>query len=67
MAAQPQVGIAGQFGGTLAGTIREIAFGPGLQTPGDAFEQPSFIVGVGSLANDVQVALAKLAVVKRWS
>ena len=57
---EAQVGIAGQFGGTLAGTVGEIAFGQGLQTPGDAFEQPGFVMGVGSLANDVQVALAKL-------
>ena len=57
---EAQVGIAGQFGGTLAGTLGEIAFGQGLQTPDDAFAQPGFVMGVGGLAKDVQVALAKL-------
>jgi hypothetical protein len=41
-----------QLGRALAGARREVAFGEGLQSPGNAFDQPDLVVGLGRFAED---------------
>jgi hypothetical protein len=45
-----QVGFLHQFGGAAAGAFGQVALGQGLQPPGDAFDQPDFVVRRGWLA-----------------
>ena len=42
---QAQVGVVDQFGGAVAGALGEVAFGQGLQAPGEAFDQPGAVAG----------------------
>jgi hypothetical protein len=55
-ARQTEVGVVGEFVGAAAGAFGEVALGQGLQTPGDAFDQPGFVVGVSGFAEDLGVA-----------
>ena len=57
---QAQVGVVGQFGSALAGSFGQVAFGHGLQPPGDAFDQPGFVTGVGRFAEDLGKAAPQL-------
>ena len=58
---EAQVGVVGQLGGAVAGTLGQVAFGQGLQTPGDALEEPRFAVGTGLVAIQLGVTVTQLA------
>jgi hypothetical protein len=58
---QAEVGVASQFGGASAGAFGEVAFGQCLETPGDAFDQPGTVAGVGGFAEQFGKALPQLA------
>jgi hypothetical protein len=49
---QAQVGIVHEFDSAAAGALGQIAFGQGLEPPGDAFDQPDLVVGLGRFAED---------------
>jgi hypothetical protein len=51
----------GGFSRRSAGAFGEIAFGQGLQSPGDAFDQPGTVAGFGGLAEQLGEALPQLA------
>jgi hypothetical protein len=42
---EAEVGVAGQLGGASAGAFGQVAFGQGLQAPGDEFDQPGAVAG----------------------
>jgi hypothetical protein len=58
---EAEVGVAGQFGGASACPFGQVALGQGLETPGDALDQPGAIAGGGGLAEDFGEALPQLA------
>ena len=58
---EPQVGVVGQFGGTLLCPLGQVALGQRLQPSGDALDEPRLVVGVGRLAEQLGVTLAELA------
>jgi hypothetical protein len=58
---ETQVGVAGQFGGPLAGAFGQVAFGQGLQPPGDALDKPGAVDGGGGVAEEFGEALPQLA------
>jgi hypothetical protein len=45
----------------LSSTFRQVSFGQGLQAPGDAFDQPGAVAGVGCFAKEFGEALPQLA------
>jgi hypothetical protein len=49
---QAEVSVVGEFAGALARTPGEVAFGAGLQAPGDAFDEPGLVAGTGSFAEE---------------
>src|SRR5262249_24626867 len=51
-AKEAQIGIGDQLCNAPAGPFGQVAFGPGLQAPGDAFDQPDFVVRRRRLAAD---------------
>jgi hypothetical protein len=57
---EAEVGVVGQLGGPSAGALGQVAFGQGLQPPGDAAGQPDLVVAVGRLAEDLGVAETQL-------
>ena len=52
----PQVGVVGEFLGSPAGALREVALGHRLYPPDDAFDQPVLVPGVRRLSEHLRVA-----------
>jgi hypothetical protein len=46
----------GQFGGAMAGTFGQVAFGEGLEPPGQAADEPGLVPGRRGLAEQLGVA-----------
>jgi hypothetical protein len=46
----------GQLGRPSTGTLGQVALGEGLQTPGDAFDQPDLVARAGCFAEELGVA-----------
>jgi hypothetical protein len=62
---QADVGVVGEFLGTLAGPFGKVALGEGLPAPGDALDQPDAVVGdAGLTAEEVGVAGAEVGVAR---
>ena len=51
---------ASAFGGASAGAFGQVAFGQGLEAPGDACDQPGTVAGPGDLAEQFGEALPQL-------
>jgi hypothetical protein len=51
-----EVGIIGQFSGPLSGAGGEVAFGQGLESPGQAAQQPEAMVGLEFLGEEFGIA-----------
>jgi hypothetical protein len=58
---EAEVGVLGQFGGASAGAFGQVALGQSLHAPGDAFDKPGAVAGVGGFAEEFGEALAELA------
>src|SRR5262249_35673503 len=58
---QSEAGVASPFGGASAGAFGDIAFGQGLHSPNDAFDQPGGGAGFGGFAEEFGEALPQLA------
>jgi len=56
----PQVGIIGQFVGSLAGTLRQVALGHGLNLPGDSFDEPGLVRGGRTKGTLFELAINRL-------
>jgi hypothetical protein len=57
----PQIGVAGDLQRTAAGALRQVAFGYGRHTPGDAAKQEVLVVGSRVLPEYFPVLLAQAA------
>jgi len=57
---EAEVGVVGQFGGTLARSLGKVALSQRLPTPGDAFDKPGLVAGADGFAENVGVAKAEL-------
>src|SRR5713101_3216391 len=56
---QAQVGVVAQFGGALAGALGQVAFGQGLQPPGDPPDQPDFVANARRVIEEFGVTGAQ--------
>lgn len=58
--ADSEIGVVGQFLGAPPGPLGEVAFGEGLEPPGDLLAQKVLVVGARLFAEDLEVLLPDL-------
>jgi len=58
---EAKVNVAGQFGGALAGAFGQVAFGEGLEAPGEAADEPGLVPGGGGFTEQFGMTGLQLA------